>query len=59
MELRHRTSCRGAVERGGRKYAGTSAPDGTMIACGRKDGSVQWWGTDGEMIEAYGGVTTV
>jgi WD40 repeat protein len=27
------------------------SPDGRTIACGREDGSVQQWNTDGEMIE--------
>jgi len=27
------------------------SPDGTTIACGRKDGSVQRWDTDGEMMK--------
>ncbi|KAG2115625.1 WD40-repeat-containing domain protein [Suillus clintonianus] len=35
---------------GGNIYALALSPDGNMIACGRVDGSVQRWNTDGEMI---------
>ncbi|OAX43407.1 hypothetical protein K503DRAFT_154431 [Rhizopogon vinicolor AM-OR11-026] len=27
--------------------------DGKKIACGRVDGSIQWWDTDGEMMEGF------
>jgi len=37
--------------KGGRIYALALSPDGKTIACGRKDGSVQRWNTDGEMSE--------
>ncbi|KAG1780612.1 WD40-repeat-containing domain protein [Suillus placidus] len=36
---------------GGRIYTLALSPDGKMIACGREDGSVQRWTTDGEMIK--------
>ncbi|KAG2146838.1 WD40-repeat-containing domain protein [Suillus clintonianus] len=36
--------------KGGKIYALALSPDGKMIACGREDGSVQRWNTDGEMI---------
>ncbi|KAG2043316.1 WD40-repeat-containing domain protein [Suillus americanus] len=35
---------------GGGIYALALSPDGKIIACGRGDGSVQRWTTDGEMI---------
>jgi len=36
---------------GGRIWALALSPDGKMIACGRDDGSLQRWNTDGEMSE--------
>jgi WD40 repeat protein len=36
---------------GGAIWALVLSPDGRTIACGREDGSVQRWNTDGEMIE--------
>jgi WD40 repeat protein len=36
---------------GGKIHALVLSPDGKIIACGRGDGSVQRWTTDGEMIE--------
>jgi WD40 repeat protein len=36
---------------GGRIWTLALSPDGRTIACGREDGSVQRWNTDGEMIE--------
>jgi len=36
---------------GGRVYALALSPDGKTIACGREDGSLQRWNTDGEMNE--------
>ncbi|KAG1860127.1 WD40-repeat-containing domain protein [Suillus subalutaceus] len=36
---------------GGGIYALALSPDGKIIACGREDGSVQLWNTDGKMIE--------
>jgi WD40 repeat protein len=36
---------------GGRIEALALSPDGRTIACGRKDGSIQGWNTDGEMIK--------
>jgi hypothetical protein len=36
---------------GGRIYALALSPDGKKIACGRGDGSVQQWNTEGKMIE--------
>jgi len=36
---------------GGRIWALALSPDGKTIACGRGDGSVQRWNTDGEMNE--------
>ncbi|KAG1882835.1 WD40-repeat-containing domain protein [Suillus subluteus] len=36
---------------GGGIYALTLSPNGKIIACGRGDGSVQRWNTNGEMIE--------
>lgn len=36
---------------GGKIYALALSPDGKIIACGRGDGSIQRWTTDGEMIE--------
>ncbi|KAG1858913.1 WD40-repeat-containing domain protein [Suillus subluteus] len=36
---------------GGGIYALALSPDGKIIACGREDGSVQRWTTNGEMIE--------
>ena len=36
---------------GGPIYALALSPDGKTIACGREDGSVQMWNTDGEMSE--------
>ncbi|KAG2031939.1 WD40-repeat-containing domain protein [Suillus americanus] len=36
---------------GGDIYALALSPDGKMIACGRVDGSVQRWNTDGRMIQ--------
>jgi WD40 repeat protein len=36
---------------GGGIFALALSPDGRTIACGREDGSVQRWNTDGEMIE--------
>ncbi|KAG2138648.1 WD40-repeat-containing domain protein [Suillus bovinus] len=36
---------------GGCIYALALSPDGKIIACGREDGSVQRWTTDGEMTE--------
>jgi WD40 repeat protein len=36
---------------GGGIWALVLSPDGRTIACGRGDGSVQRWNTDGEMIE--------
>ncbi|KAJ8582718.1 WD40 repeat-like protein [Rhizopogon salebrosus TDB-379] len=36
---------------GGRILALELSPDGRTIACGREDGSVQRWNTDGKMIE--------
>jgi WD40 repeat protein len=37
--------------KGGSILALALSPDGKAIACGRKDGSVQWWDTDGKMME--------
>ncbi|OAX35106.1 WD40 repeat-like protein [Rhizopogon vinicolor AM-OR11-026] len=37
---------------GGRILALALSPDGKTIACGRVDGSVQRWDTDGKMIES-------
>ncbi|KAG1858915.1 WD40-repeat-containing domain protein [Suillus subluteus] len=37
--------------KGGGIYALALSPNGKIIACGRKDGSVQRWNTNGEMIE--------
>jgi WD40 repeat protein len=39
---------------GGRIFALALSPDGKTIACGRDDGSVQRWNTDGEMSEGVG-----
>ncbi|KAG1858914.1 WD40-repeat-containing domain protein [Suillus subluteus] len=36
---------------GGRIYTLALSPDARIIACGREDGSVQRWTTDGEMIK--------
>jgi WD40 repeat protein len=36
---------------GGHIWALALSPDGRTIACGREDGSVQRWNTDGEMIK--------
>lgn len=36
---------------GGGVYALALSPDGKTIACGREDGSVQRWTTDGEMVD--------
>jgi hypothetical protein len=36
---------------GGRILALELSPDGRRIACGREDGSVQRWNTDGKVIE--------
>jgi len=36
---------------GGRIFALALSPDGKTIACGRNDGSLQRWNTDGEMRE--------
>ncbi|KIK43401.1 hypothetical protein CY34DRAFT_712108 [Suillus luteus UH-Slu-Lm8-n1] len=36
---------------GGKIHALVLSPDGKIIACGRGDGSVQRWTTDGEVIE--------
>ncbi|KAG2146236.1 WD40-repeat-containing domain protein [Suillus clintonianus] len=36
---------------GGGIYALALSPDGKTIACGREDGSVERWNTDGEMME--------
>ncbi|KAG1768830.1 WD40-repeat-containing domain protein [Suillus occidentalis] len=36
---------------GGTIHALALSPDGKMIACGREDGSVQRWNTEGEMTE--------
>ncbi|KAG1849188.1 WD40-repeat-containing domain protein [Suillus subalutaceus] len=36
---------------GGGIYPLALSPDGKIIACGREDGSVQRWTTDGEMME--------
>jgi len=36
---------------GGEIWALALSPNGTIIACGRKDGSVQQWNTDGKMIK--------
>ncbi|KAG1860069.1 WD40-repeat-containing domain protein [Suillus subluteus] len=36
---------------GGAIHALALSPDGKIIACGREDGSVQRWDTDGKMIE--------
>ncbi|KIK43419.1 hypothetical protein CY34DRAFT_712556 [Suillus luteus UH-Slu-Lm8-n1] len=36
---------------GGWIYALALSPDGKTIACGREDGSVQQWTTDGEMMD--------
>jgi WD40 repeat protein len=40
---------------GGKIYTLALSPDGKIIACGRADGSVQWWTTDGEMIGVWTG----
>lgn len=39
-------------EEGGTIHALALSPDGKTIACGREDGSVQRWNTEGEMIES-------
>jgi len=36
---------------GGYIWALALSPDGKTIACGRDDGIVEWWNTDGEMSE--------
>jgi len=36
---------------GGEIWALALSPNGSIIACGRKDGSVQQWNTDGKMIK--------
>ncbi|KAG1780613.1 WD40-repeat-containing domain protein [Suillus placidus] len=36
---------------GGRIFALALSPDGTIVACGREDGSVQRWTTHGKMIK--------
>jgi len=36
---------------GGGIWALALSPDGKMLACGRHDGSLQWWNTDGKMIK--------
>jgi WD40 repeat protein len=38
--------------KGGHIRALALSPDGKTIACGREDGSVQQWNTDGEMIKS-------
>ncbi|KAG1727194.1 WD40-repeat-containing domain protein [Suillus paluster] len=38
-------------EKGGSIYSLALSPDGKTIACGREDGSVQRWNTEGEMVE--------
>lgn len=37
--------------KGGKIHALALSPDGRTIACGREDGSVQRWDTDGKMVE--------
>jgi hypothetical protein len=37
--------------KGGRIWAIALSPDGKTIACGREDGGIQRWNTDGEMIK--------
>ncbi|KAG1743166.1 WD40-repeat-containing domain protein [Suillus paluster] len=45
---------------GGEIHALALSPDGKIIACGRADGSVQRWNTDGEMIkDVWRGQTNV
>ena len=38
--------------KGGEIWALALSPNGNIIACGRKDGTVQQWNTDGKMTKS-------